>query len=95
MGGIGRAIIMWLIERGAANILAVSRTADKHADAEKLAAVAHSSGCNLQFRSCDISIEDNLIKLLEDCSRTLPPICGVINAAMVLDVSNIYKYLQK
>ena len=87
LGGIGRAIASWMMGNGAKNILLVSRNAVSHSNAAELVRSAKAEGCNLQVRNCDVSSEDSLFKLLEYCSSgSLPPIRGVINCAMVLDV---------
>jgi len=36
---------------------------------------------------CDVTDEDQVRQLVGDCQSILPPICGVIHAAMVLRVS--------
>ncbi|KAK9774990.1 hypothetical protein SCAR479_08264 [Seiridium cardinale] len=85
LGGIGRSIARWMIEKGARNLLLVSRSAKSHPDAAALTATAQAQGCNLQIRSCDISDENSFMKLIQECASTLPPIRGVINGVMVLD----------
>ena len=90
LGGIGRAIAFWMMENGAKNILLVSRSAESHSSAPELVQSAMDGGCNLQIRNCDVSSESSLFKLLEYCSAiSLPPIRGVINCALVLDVRSI------
>jgi NADPH:quinone reductase-like Zn-dependent oxidoreductase/SAM-dependent methyltransferase len=88
MGGIGRAIAIWMMENGANNILIVSRTASTHQSAPALCQKARANGCNLQIRSCDISDENAFLELLAECTTLMPPITGVIQAAMHLDVSD-------
>lgn len=85
LGGVGRAIALWMMEKGAKTILLVSRNAESHPDAENLVRKATAEGCNLHVRNCDVSSEKGLIELLAYCSSVLPPIRGVINSAMVLD----------
>ncbi|KAM5483533.1 Type I Iterative PKS [Microsporum canis] len=85
LGGIGRAIAPWMIENGAKNLVLVSRHATSHPEAPQLAKVAESAGCRLQIYDSDVSKEASLLQLIHDCSKTLPPIRGVINGAMVLD----------
>lgn len=41
-------------------------------------------GVNIVAPKCDVSSESSLASVLEDCARTMPPIKGCINAAMVL-----------
>ena len=86
LGGIGRAITRWMIDRGAKHILVTSRRGVSDPEAATLLRGAQSKGCNLQIRSCDISDEDSVVKLLKDCAGTMPPISGVIQGAMHLDV---------
>ena len=38
-------------------------------------------------KACDIADQESVNALVEDCAKTLPPIRGVIHAAMVLRVS--------
>jgi NADPH:quinone reductase-like Zn-dependent oxidoreductase/malonyl CoA-acyl carrier protein transacylase/ubiquinone/menaquinone biosynthesis C-methylase UbiE len=87
LGGIGHAIALSMIEKGAKNILITSRSAVSHPNAAGLAQRAKADGCNVYVRNCDISNEESLVKLLTDCAGTMPPIRGVIQAAMHLDVS--------
>ncbi|KAI0116097.1 polyketide synthase [Hypoxylon sp. NC0597] len=84
-GRVGSAIVSWLIGEGAKNLLVVSRNAEAHPKAAELDAIAKAADCNLYVRSCDIADEKKLVKLLGECSGTMPPIKGVINASMVLD----------
>ncbi|KAL7951497.1 short chain dehydrogenase domain-containing protein [Trichoderma barbatum] len=85
VGGIGRSIVLWMLEKGARNILLVSRSASSYADAPNLVQNAEHHGCNLQVVSCDISDEGNLLHVIAGCDKTLAPIRGVIHGAMVLD----------
>lgn len=90
LGGIGRVIALWMIEKGAKNILLISRNAESHPNAQELIKTAKGEDCNLHIWNCDVSSESCLLKLVADCSSaSLPPIRGVINCAMVLDVSLI------
>lgn len=87
LGGIGRAIALWMINKGAKNILVSSRRGSSDPDAILLQQSARASGCNLQIRGCDISDEESLVRLVKDCAAILPPIRGVVQGAMQLDVS--------
>jgi NAD(P)-dependent dehydrogenase (short-subunit alcohol dehydrogenase family) len=85
VGGIGNAIAELMIEKGAKNILIVSRNAESHPKATPLIHKAKAEGCHVYIRNCDISDEGSLVKLLADCTGKIPPIRGVIQAAMALD----------
>jgi NAD(P)-dependent dehydrogenase (short-subunit alcohol dehydrogenase family) len=85
--GIGSSVTEWMVSKGAKNLLLVSRHATIHPNGPKLQAQGEAAGCNMHIRDCDISDEKSLVELLAESARTLPPIRGVINGAMVLDVS--------
>ncbi|KAK2624708.1 hypothetical protein QTJ16_005901 [Diplocarpon rosae] len=85
LGGIGRAMALWMMEKGAKHILLVSRSAASHPEAASLSRRAKDHGCNLQVRSCDVSDEVSLVALLAGCARSMPPVRGVIQAAMHLN----------
>lgn len=87
LGGIGRAIASWLIEKGAQNVLLVSRNAERHPDAALLLERAAHEACNLQIHNCDVSSRESLMTLLSQMRELMPPIRGVIDTAMVLSVS--------
>jgi NAD(P)-dependent dehydrogenase (short-subunit alcohol dehydrogenase family) len=88
LGGIGRAIASWFIEKGAKNVVLVSRHASTCAEAPNLLEEAQAAGCRLLIRDCDVSDEQRLLALLRECSEAgFPPIRGAITGAMVLNDS--------
>ena len=46
----------------------------------------NSLGATLKVYSCDIANQDELKKVIDTDAASMPPICGVIQAAMVLRV---------
>lgn len=86
MGGIGQDLAAWMMENGAKNLLLLSRNAAINADVPRMKAMAAADGCNLQVRSCDIGNEQHFVDLLAEVTTDMPPIKGVINAAMILKV---------
>ncbi|KUI53120.1 Lovastatin diketide synthase LovF [Cytospora mali] len=84
LGGIGLALADWMMARGARHILVVSRRAESHQEAEPLVARGRAQGCNVVVRNCDITKDDQLVTLLADLENIMPPIRGVIQAAMAL-----------
>ncbi|KAL2843399.1 hypothetical protein BJX68DRAFT_278030 [Aspergillus pseudodeflectus] len=84
-GGLGRAIISWLVEHGAKNIVSLSRSGAK--DAESRAFVEHirHKGVTLLAPCCDIASSEAVAQLAQDIERYgLPPVQGIINSAMAL-----------
>lgn len=88
IGGISKAIAEWFVEKGARNVLVISRSAASHHDAQAMISSAKEKGCALAIRYCDVGDETQLQALVASIAGEMPPIRGVIQAAMVLDVSS-------
>ena len=88
LGGLGQSLASLLVRLGARNICFISRSGRKSKGAENFINKLELQNIKVQVYSCDISINQNLARTLQDCSKTMPPIKGVIQCAMVLrDVS--------
>lgn len=74
----------WLAERGARHIMIFSRSAFAPKDAQSFLERLESLGVLVYVEQCDVSSEDSLTRTLCCISEALPPIRGVIQAAMVL-----------
>ncbi|PYI08361.1 hypothetical protein BO78DRAFT_364974 [Aspergillus sclerotiicarbonarius CBS 121057] len=83
-GGIGRSIARWMADRGARNLLILSRSGPKTPEAARLVDDLRGAGINIQAPACDITDVDSLQRVLDDCCQTMPPIRGCIQASMVL-----------
>jgi acyl transferase domain-containing protein/NADPH:quinone reductase-like Zn-dependent oxidoreductase/SAM-dependent methyltransferase len=88
VGGIGRSVATWMIEHGATNLILLSRSAG---DAQKTGGFAseimEETGCRIKAISRDVSNPSDLESALQECEREgLPPVRGIIQAAMVLQV---------
>ena len=82
-GGIGRAICTWMAQNGAKNIILASRSGKKQASAVEVAQELEALGTTIEVYACDVAIEADLQRLIEDCELTMPPIGGVIHGAYV------------
>ncbi|RMJ15894.1 hypothetical protein CDV36_004437 [Fusarium kuroshium] len=83
-GGIGRSMARRMIELGARHIVLLSRTSRVTGELGHLSEYARTQGANIYLRACDVADETSVGALVEESARTLPPIRGVIHAAMVL-----------
>lgn len=95
-GGLGRAILEWMVDRGAKHLIVPSRSGgSKSVMAEVISKLARRD-VSIVAPECDVSSPESLGKVLEECSITMPPIKGCINAAMVLQdaVFNNMTYAQ-
>lgn len=78
----------YMIEHGARNIVLVSRSGGGRELVEQLKHETQCHDARIMTLKCDASVESQVRRLVGDCAATLPPICGVIHAAMVLRVSH-------
>nr|ALQ32756.1 putative polyketide synthase [Fusarium aywerte] len=83
-GGLGRAIIEWMVKRGARNLIVPSRSGGTSQAAAELISKLTSHGVHIIAPKCDVSIREDVKAMLDDCAGIMPPIKGCINAAMVL-----------
>ncbi len=86
LGGFGLAVADWLVrEEGARTVVLMSRSGvPKDVDAAALAAL-RSSPADVIVEPGDVSREDDVRRVLDRIDRELPPLKGVVHAAMVLD----------
>jgi short-subunit dehydrogenase len=75
-----------MIEHGARHIVLVSRSGSQDIKVQKFLDEVHGIAA-VQVIVCDIADEEHVQRLVDTCSKTMPPICGVVNAAMALHVS--------
>ncbi|KAK7752400.1 Type I Iterative PKS [Diatrype stigma] len=84
-GGLGRAILQWMAERGAKHLIVPSRSGATSRAASSLVADLTALGVEVFAPQCDVSSERELAHVLSECARRgMPPVRGCINAAMVL-----------
>ncbi|KAL2818527.1 hypothetical protein BDW59DRAFT_165475 [Aspergillus cavernicola] len=88
LGGLGRSIAHWLVDRGARNLILLSRSGNKNVYAAKITEDLQEKGATALTPSCDITDCTALARTLESCSRTMPPIKGCIQATMVISSSH-------
>ncbi|OIW26979.1 ketoacyl-synt-domain-containing protein [Coniochaeta ligniaria NRRL 30616] len=82
-GGLGRSMTRWMIEHGARHIVLVSRSGSQDLKVQHLLDEAHGIAA-VRVVVCDIADEEQVQRLVDTCSKTMPPICGIVNAAMAL-----------
>lgn len=85
LGGFGAEAARWLIDRGARHIVLVSRRGAGAPDAAVLAADLGKRGAQVRIEACDVADRAAVAGLLDRMDAEMPPLGGVIHAAMVLD----------
>jgi NADPH:quinone reductase-like Zn-dependent oxidoreductase len=86
-GGLGRSMTKRMIQRGAKHVVLLSRSGKMTPELDQLAAWAQESGASIHVKPCDVADLAQVTMLVSEIQKTLPPIRGVIHAAMVLRVS--------
>ena len=83
LGGLGKIILHWMIQSGARNLFLLSRRTPNSSEARQLIKETEAFGCRtqvLQVDACDMK----QLSVALDQVRSLMPIRGCINLAMVL-----------
>lgn len=76
-----------MLKYGARNLIILSRSGKRHALAESLSADVEQAGGKVMIPECNITNGVLVQQVLNDAAKSMPPIRGVIQGAMVLDVS--------
>lgn len=75
-----------MIKCGAKNLIILSRSGKRHALADKLSGDLEQAGCRVIMPECNIADGALVRQILNDSAKFMPPIRGVIQGAMVLNV---------
>lgn len=87
LGGLGRVTAQWFVNRGAKNLVLLSRSGPKSHDAQELIQELRAQGAHIETPLCDVTDAQSLQNVLSRCAKTMPPIGGCIQSTMVLRVS--------
>ena len=89
LGGFGLAIARWLVEKGAGHIVLMSRRGTPTVENQPEFDALRESGADIVVFKGDVSIEEDVRRMLGEIREKLPPLRGVVHAAMVLDDSPV------
>lgn len=84
LGGIGRGLAVYLAEHGAKHLAFFSRTGGATPEAQQVLNQLRERHVQANVYACDITDKQKLKATLSTMQEELPPIRGVIQAAMVL-----------
>ncbi|KAL8652640.1 MAG: hypothetical protein Q9210_002566 [Variospora velana] len=85
LGGIGRSVARWMANRGARNLILLSRYAHYSEDAQQLICELERKGVRVETPPCDIADGKALPFVLASCSQRLPPIKGCVQSSLALN----------
>lgn len=74
-------------ERGAKNLILLSRSGMRNEAAAKMIQELNEAGAHVEAPSCDIADANALKAVLDKYAEIMPPIGGCMQASMVLRVS--------
>lgn len=84
LGGFGIAVARWMVEHNA-RFLALMGRAGADEETEKHLQSLRAAGAQIEIVRGDVSREADVQSVLEHIRRKMPPLKGIIHAAMVLD----------
>jgi acyl transferase domain-containing protein/aryl carrier-like protein len=85
LGGFGLAIAQWMVERGARRLVLMGRSGASSREAQTALEVMEQAGAEVIVARTDVSDERQVAEVLDNVHRFMPPLRGVVHAAMVLD----------
>ncbi|KAK4498331.1 hypothetical protein PRZ48_010989 [Zasmidium cellare] len=83
-GGLGRSIAKRMVHRGAKHIVLLSRSGQMTDELRQLSSESLAENTSIHVVACDVGDAAQVNQVLAELRSTLPPIKGVIHAAMVL-----------
>jgi NADPH:quinone reductase-like Zn-dependent oxidoreductase/acyl carrier protein len=84
-GGFGLETAKWLVEKGVRHLVMVGRNGPNSEVAKRLLKDLNRQGVIVLAEACDVSDAPALELLFKKVRQSMPPVAGVIHAAMVLD----------
>ncbi|KAF4958908.1 hypothetical protein FSARC_10906 [Fusarium sarcochroum] len=81
LGGLGRAISVWMVERGARNLTYLSRSAGSGSHDDQFRREMESMGCSVQMVRGDVTNADDVARAIDG---VVAPLKGIIQMSMVL-----------
>lgn len=85
MGSLGRAIATWLVEKGAREIVFLSRSAGTLPEHERFVQELAVMGCKATLVAGDVVNHDHVVRAVKAATKQIG---GILQAAMVLRVSS-------
>jgi NAD(P)-dependent dehydrogenase (short-subunit alcohol dehydrogenase family)/acyl carrier protein len=85
LSGFGLKTAAWLAARGARSLVLISRSGVASDEARSAIAALKADGVNVTALACDVTDATALAALFKQIAATLPPLKGIVHAAMVID----------
>lgn len=83
--GLGLEIASWLIDKGAKNLVLLSRSGDKDPKVSSRIDSLRKLGANIKVYAVDVANLEGMTNVFSNIENELPPLDGIFHGAMVLD----------
>ncbi|MHB8849144.1 MAG: SDR family NAD(P)-dependent oxidoreductase, partial [Burkholderiales bacterium] len=84
LSGFGLKTAEWLAAKGARHLVLISRSGPQSAEAKEALARLRLQGVTCHAAACDVTDRAALSALLQQIAATMPPLKGIVHAAMVI-----------
>ena len=85
LGGLGLSLAGWLVERGVRHLVLAGRSGAARPEQREALARLAAAGATVEVAALDVSSGAEVHALLDRVEQRLPPIRGIVHAAMVLE----------
>ncbi|GAB3333565.1 type I polyketide synthase [Bordetella tumulicola] len=85
LSGFGLRTAQWLADKGARHLVLVSRSGPTAEPAQQAIAELEARGVTVHATACDVTDSQAVNTLLQHIHDTMPPLKGIVHAAMVIE----------
>lgn len=84
LSGFGLRTAQWLASKGARHLVLLGRRGAASAEAQAAVSALRASGVEVHAPACDVTRREALAEVLKHVASAMPPLRGVVHAAMVI-----------
>jgi acyl transferase domain-containing protein/acyl carrier protein len=84
LGALGLRLAQWMVERNARHLVLVGRRAATN-EAARVIRTLEETGARIKVIQADVSVEEDVSRVVHTISSTMPALRGIIHAAGVID----------
>ncbi len=85
LGGFGLKTAEWLVEKGARNLILLSRSGASAKEAQEVIQIMEKQGVKIYAKPCDVTDKAALKAVFKNIKAAMPPLKGIVHAATVID----------
>jgi 8-amino-7-oxononanoate synthase len=83
--GFGLRVAQWLVSSGARHLALLSRSGINSDASRRIVDGLQAAGARVRVFQTDVTLRDQVQKVLMETGETMPPLKGIVHSAMVLD----------